>query len=183
MSEENPTYLIPIEKIKNDFIARAAVSDFHPVKEKLLKYDGEEVLVVLDDDFVYGQNFYTFCTEEHKQKFLARLVKDLAAVEEAKGVDEEDEWEEEVRVRREGPWEHLGSDEEIKDEIVVPTRSRIKMIVKRRRLYFGKPTSFSDSKHSEEDMPPEEKSRVDITSYRDEEPNELFRVEVDASCA
>ena len=96
VTPESPHKLIPKEKIAEDFRNRAAVCDFHPVKKILLvifhlvhntgihssavvfiaavcplqAYPGEEVLLVYDYDFKYGENFYVCLTEEAKDLVL-----------------------------------------------------------------------------------------------------------------
>lgn len=92
LTDQNPHKLIPKEKIIEDFKNRAAVCDFHPVKQKILvntlhshthshtvrfrvyhllqDYPGEEILLVYDYDFKYGENFYVCITEEAKELVL-----------------------------------------------------------------------------------------------------------------
>ena len=91
LTPNNPHKLILKEKIVEDFKNRAAVSDFFPVKQKVLvstksvhflnkahvlisprvqNYPGEAVLLVYDYDFKFGENFYICLTEEAKDWVL-----------------------------------------------------------------------------------------------------------------
>lgn len=103
VTEQQPYKLIPLEEIKQDFVNRAAVCDFHPFKEQLQvrldlstpvphpshaasitpllllstglfrllqDYAGEEILIIYDADFKFGQNFVICLTEEAKATFL-----------------------------------------------------------------------------------------------------------------
>ena len=96
LNPDSPHKLILKEKIVEDFKNRAAVSDFFPVKQKVLvgliyvksdsvhilnkahvlisphvqNYPGEEVLLVYDYDFKFGENFYICLTEEAKDWVL-----------------------------------------------------------------------------------------------------------------
>jgi hypothetical protein len=76
VTEENPYKLIQKSVFQDDIKKRAAVSDFSPFKKEINKYDGEEILLVLDAEFLYGQNFYIFLTEEGKNAFLTPAVAD-----------------------------------------------------------------------------------------------------------
>ncbi|KAL5486546.1 hypothetical protein EMCRGX_G019043 [Ephydatia muelleri] len=75
LTKENRHKLIPKAKILDDLKNRAAVSDFSPVKQKISDYPGEEVLLVYDYDFMYGENFYVCVTEEAKALVLNPPVK------------------------------------------------------------------------------------------------------------
>ena len=98
LTPDNPHKLIMKEKIVEDFKNRAAVSDFFPVKQKVLvrmksahilnkahvlkhprilnniihvqNYPGDELLLVYDYDFKFGENFYICLTEEAKDWVL-----------------------------------------------------------------------------------------------------------------
>ncbi|NXT21528.1 WDR63 protein, partial [Syrrhaptes paradoxus] len=70
VTEENCFKLIKKEDIIQDLKTRAAISDFHPIKKVVLEYPGEELLVVFDAKFQYGQNFYLVASEEAKENLL-----------------------------------------------------------------------------------------------------------------
>ena len=124
------------------------------------KYDGEEVLVVYDPDFSYGQNFFTFTTEEVKQEYLASLkvaeVVEQAAEAEAEAAGAEpdsDDDMDDAPARREGPWESLGSEIEIQACALPASKPRARIAISRRRRYFGSPLTFSNTERpSAEDI-------------------------------
>lgn len=97
VTSDNPYKLIPKEQILQDFLNRAGVSDFKEVKSIInvcnlctvdclqychynnrtlhvdfaaQNYPGEELLLVYDYEFKYGQNFYLCLTEEAKERIL-----------------------------------------------------------------------------------------------------------------
>ncbi|XP_071799358.1 dynein axonemal intermediate chain 3-like isoform X2 [Asterias amurensis] len=150
VTEENPCKLLPKEGILQDMKTRAAVSDFHPVKQIMLDYPGEEVLVVFDPDFKLGQNFYIALTEEAKIRILSPPSEEgeegAEQVDGGGGVPGE---EEEVIVYRYVPpepkkWVSLGSEVEIEEESVVESRPKIQMTIQRVRRDFGAPIKFTD---------------------------------------
>jgi hypothetical protein len=70
VSEENPFKFIQKQDILNDLYNRAAVCDFHPFKAIVQEYPADEILVMYDPDFKWGQNFVIATTEEAKEKLL-----------------------------------------------------------------------------------------------------------------
>ena len=54
----------------DDVQKRAAVSDFSPFKKEIAKAELDEILVVYDADFLYGQNFFLITTNDAKLKYL-----------------------------------------------------------------------------------------------------------------
>jgi WD40 repeat protein len=173
VTEENPRKDIPHKEVLHDMQQRAGVSDFAPVKDTFKKYKGENVLVVYDPDFALGDNFFTFFTPAKRQTFLdwceakrqwERLVEfkanggkkkkakavhaegDGGDAEEEEEEESEEEEEEEKEPRREGPWESLGSEAEVAEVEEQKARSQIKIVISRRRRYFGAPTdAWSDT--------------------------------------
>ncbi|XP_060749734.1 dynein axonemal intermediate chain 3 isoform X2 [Tachysurus vachellii] len=136
MTRENPYKLLRKEDIIQDMRNRAAVSDFSPIKQTVLDYPEDEMLLVFDRDFTYGQRFYLVLTVEAKQNLLMP-----PAVTEK----EEDESEEEGQKTPEPRgWVSLGSEREIEEESVTDTRDRIQYKVSRLRRMFGAPLHFSD---------------------------------------
>uniref|UniRef100_A0A8C5GKX8 Uncharacterized protein n=1 Tax=Gouania willdenowi TaxID=441366 RepID=A0A8C5GKX8_GOUWI len=71
VTQENPYKLLKKQDIIEDIKAKGAVSDFSPVKQIVLDYPEEEVLLVFDRDFLYGQCFFLILTPEAKEKIFS----------------------------------------------------------------------------------------------------------------
>ncbi|NXP05918.1 WDR63 protein, partial [Thinocorus orbignyianus] len=162
VTEENCFKLIKKEDIIQDLKTRAAISDFHPVKKVVLEYPGEELLVVFDANFEYGQNFYLIASEEAKEN----LLKPPEATEEK---EEEKEENEEATLEVQPykppvhkPWVSLGSEKEVEDESVKDTVPKIKYRISRVRRKFGAPITFTDKNASHV-----KDSYIECTSYQD----------------
>ena len=54
----------------DDVQKRAAVSDFSPFKKEIANAELDDILVVYDADFLYGQNFFLIMTNDAKLKYL-----------------------------------------------------------------------------------------------------------------
>lgn len=67
---ENPYKILKKEDILQDIYNRAAVSDFQPYNKKITDYEGEEILVCYDREYLFGQNFFIAFTEEAKNFIL-----------------------------------------------------------------------------------------------------------------
>ncbi|KGL73318.1 WD repeat-containing protein 63, partial [Tinamus guttatus] len=166
VTKENCFKLIKKEDIIEDLKARAAVSDFHPVKKIVLEYPGEELLVVFDVEQEYGQNFYLVATEEAKENLLK--PPDVAEEKEQEKEKDDDEnkegtLEESVYkppVRK--PWVSLGSEKEVEEESVKDTVSKIKYLISRVRRKFGAPITFTDKNASSV-----KDTYIECTSYQD----------------
>lgn len=149
---ENPFKTLSKEAMVQDMKMRAAVSDFTPVKQVVLDYPGEEMLVIYDADFKYGQNFYIALTEEAKDKLLNPPVEAVEGVEGEGGVvvegGEGGEPEDNTVYRYVPPepkdWISLGSEVEIEDETVTEARPKLTFTVQRVRRDFGAPVEFTD---------------------------------------
>ncbi|NXY22543.1 WDR63 protein, partial [Atrichornis clamosus] len=152
VTEENCFKLIKKEDIIRDLKKRANTSDFYPVKKVVLEYPGEELLVVFDPKFQYGQKFYIVTSEEAKEN----LVKSL----ETAGEREEENREETLEVRK--PWVSLGSEKEVEEESVKDTDTKIKYKISRVRRKFGAPITFTDKNASHV-----KDSYTEYTSYED----------------
>eukprot|EP00056_Hartaetosiga_gracilis_P009826 m.143021 g.143021 ORF g.143021 m.143021 type:complete len:854 (+) comp13199_c1_seq2:122-2683(+) len=188
VSVENPFKYIPLEKIKEDFIMRAAVSDFSAVKAELQAYDGEEVLLVFDD-FEHGENFLICLTEAAKEAYLKSLQRtggDGDGVGEEGGdiIAGEQTEEEEVlllkKKRLPRDWVSLGSEKEIEESQFKPTRKKMCFLLSRKRRLFGAPVSFADDVVREEaEFPPaaEYKSQKPL----EDAPPPIHKLLVDAS--
>uniref|UniRef100_A0A8D0FI05 Dynein axonemal intermediate chain 3 n=1 Tax=Strix occidentalis caurina TaxID=311401 RepID=A0A8D0FI05_STROC len=159
VTEENCFKLIKKEDIIQDLKTRAAISDFHPVKKVVLEYPGEELLVVFDAKFQYGQNFYFVASEEAKEN----LLKPPETAEEK----EEENREETLEVHPykppvHKPWVSLGSEKEIEEESVKDTVTKIKYVISQVHRKFGAPITFTDKNASHV-----KESYVECTSYQD----------------
>uniref|UniRef100_A0A7M6DQP7 WD repeat-containing protein 63 n=3 Tax=Clytia hemisphaerica TaxID=252671 RepID=A0A7M6DQP7_9CNID len=141
VTEENPHKIITKEQIQQDFKDRAAISDFHPAKKIVEEYPSDELLIVYDAAFQYGQNFYLIIDEEEKQKILN-------PPEESGELGENGEEEPEIAIRiglrTPQPWISMGSEFEVEDEKVVETDDRVKLTITRSRKDFGCPVQFED---------------------------------------
>ncbi|XP_052776408.1 dynein axonemal intermediate chain 3-like isoform X2 [Mya arenaria] len=156
--------IITKAEILEDMHNRAAICDFHPMKQKIIEYPGDEFLIIYDYDFKFGQNFYIALTEEAKDKLLNPPKKGGAAGEEG---GEEEEEEEDTTVYKYVPpqskeWVSHGSEKEIKEESVEEMRRRIKVSVRRKRHLFGAPCEFQDRNVGDV-----KDGYIECTSYKD----------------
>nr|XP_031535334.1 LOW QUALITY PROTEIN: WD repeat-containing protein 63 [Vicugna pacos] len=145
ITDEQPYKLIRKEDIFADFINRAAVSDFYPVKKIIQEYPGDELLLVYDKDFKYGLNFYLIGTEEGKENYLNPL----------EVPEEQEEYKEHIpedlyvyKPPVSKPWVSLGSEREIDEETVKESTKQITYMISRKRSEFGAPIKFSDQNAS-----------------------------------
>ncbi|XP_041339298.1 dynein intermediate chain 3, axonemal [Pyrgilauda ruficollis] len=144
------------EDIIQDLETRAKSSDFHLLNKVILEYPGEELLVIFDPSFQYGQNFYIVASEEAKENFL----KSLAAAEEKEETEEEN-IEETLEVHK--PWVSLGSEKEVEEESVRERDTKIKYKISRVRRMFGAPITFTDKNAADE-----KDSYAECTAYEDD---------------
>ncbi|XP_073449718.1 dynein axonemal intermediate chain 3 [Aquarana catesbeiana] len=156
-TQENPHKLLKKEEILSDLKTRAAVSDFSPIKSVITEYPGEELLLVLDTEFRYGQNFYLVITEEAKESILH--PPESVIDEEAKEEDTEDYT---YHPPISKPWVSLGSEKEIEEEMVRESRAKIKFMISRVRREFGAQVTFSDYNASDV-----KDGYMECTSYQD----------------
>ncbi|CAH2310444.1 WD repeat-containing 63 [Pelobates cultripes] len=158
ITPDKPFKLLKKDEILNDIKARAAVSDFHPFKALVVEYPGEQILLVLDGEFKYGQNFYLVSTEEAKESILHP----------PEGTTDEDEGDEELfdeyvpRPLILKPWISLGSELEIEEESVNERQPKIKYLISRIHREFGSPVTFGDRNASEV-----RDGYIDCASYQD----------------
>ncbi|NXQ82645.1 WDR63 protein, partial [Nyctibius grandis] len=162
VTEENCFKLIKKEDIIQDLKTRAAISDFHPVKKVVLEYPGEELLVVFDAKFQYGQNFYLVASEKAKEDLLK-----LPETAEEKEEKEEENREGTLEVHPyqppvHKPWVSLGSEKEVEEAAVKDTVAKIKYMISRVRRKFGAPITFTDKNASHV-----KDSYFECTSYQD----------------
>ncbi|NXX95970.1 WDR63 protein, partial [Centropus bengalensis] len=156
VTEQNCFKLIQKEDIIQDLKTRAAISDFHPIKKIILEYPGEELLVVFDVDFQYGQNFYLVASEEAKENLLK--PPETAEEEEEKKTLDVPPYQPPVSK----PWVSLGSEKEVEEESVKDTVTKIKYMASRARRDFGAPVTFTDKNVSQF-----KECYMECTSYED----------------
>ncbi|XP_076849702.1 dynein axonemal intermediate chain 3 isoform X2 [Brachyhypopomus gauderio] len=140
VSVDKPHKLLRKDDIIVDMRNRAAVSDFSVIKQAVLDYPDEEMLLVFDRDFTYGQSFYLVLTVEAKENML-RPPADVEGEED--GGDEMSETPVQ-KTPEPTPWSSLGSEREIEEESVMDTRPRLMYKFSRVRREFGAPPRFSD---------------------------------------
>ncbi|XP_071953082.1 dynein axonemal intermediate chain 3-like [Antedon mediterranea] len=149
---ENPFKLIPKEEILQDLKMRAGVCDFAPIKQKIIDYPADVLLVVYDADYVHGQNFIIALTEEAKEKLMRPPTAEQVEGEDGEreeGQRQAEEEEVDLTVYTYVPpepkeWVSQGSEKEIKEESIEETRKKISFTLKRVRHEFGAPVQFSD---------------------------------------
>eukprot|EP00795_Rhopilema_esculentum_P004097 gene4097-20277_t len=157
VTPENPLQLIKKEDIFLDFKERAAISDFHPAKSIIQDYPGEELLMVYDPLFKYGQNFFLVTTEDGKEQILN-------PPEPITEVDQSLESVPLVPVRKSPkPWISLGSEDDILAQGVFSSREKVSFWIQRKRKDFGAQVDFSDRNSSEV-----KDSAIDYPGYEDE---------------
>lgn len=173
VTEENPFKIITKQEILDDLRNRAAVCDFHPFKQQIIDYAFDEILVVYDYEFKWGQNFYICLSEDSKELILN-------PPEEGKeGVEGEGEAEEEVVYKYIPPepkdWISQGSEKEIAAENVVEARMHVKVSVRRVRRHFGAPVTFGDRNSGDG-----KQGYIECASYEDKN-FELKKLELTAA--
>ncbi|XP_030583005.1 dynein axonemal intermediate chain 3 isoform X2 [Archocentrus centrarchus] len=134
VTEERPYKLLKKDEIIQDIKMRAAVSDFSPVKQIVLDYIEEEMLLVFDIKFTYGQSFYLVLTPEAKARIYKPPQPEIIEV-----------FEDDLSKTPEPkPWISLGSELEIDEESVKETREKLCSKFSKVRRTFGAPVCFSD---------------------------------------
>ncbi|KXJ19255.1 WD repeat-containing protein 63 [Exaiptasia diaphana] len=166
VTDENPFKLINKDVIEQDFKNRAAISDFHPAKKIIQDYPAVEVLVVYDPAFKYGQNFYLCITEEAKERHL-----NPPKLEEEAGEGEGAEEEEELMLQKKFPrtplpWDSMGSEFEVEEEVVLENRPKMKFRISRLRREFGAPYNFTTRSASDA-----KDGIIECPSYDEETPS------------
>uniref|UniRef100_A0A6Q2XM98 WD repeat domain 63 n=1 Tax=Esox lucius TaxID=8010 RepID=A0A6Q2XM98_ESOLU len=146
VTRDNPYKILRKEDILQDLRNRAAVSDFSPVKQLVLAYPEDELLLVYDRDFIYGSSFYLVLTVEGKDRHLMPIVAEVG--EEALEREPSDVFAAQ-KTPEPRPWISLGSEQEIEEESVTDSRPRLKCRISRVRRAFGAPVFFSDRNAAE----------------------------------
>uniref|UniRef100_A0A3Q2NPF8 Dynein axonemal intermediate chain 3 n=1 Tax=Fundulus heteroclitus TaxID=8078 RepID=A0A3Q2NPF8_FUNHE len=114
VTEKSPYKLLQKDDIVLDMRTRAAVSDFSPVKQIVLDYPEEEMLLVFDADFTHGQSFYLVLTPEAKNRILKPPEIEATEVFEA----------EVNKPPQPKHWISLGSEKEIGEDCLKETREK-----------------------------------------------------------
>ncbi|XP_077389587.1 dynein axonemal intermediate chain 3 [Festucalex cinctus] len=123
---ENPYKLLKKDDIVEDMKTKAAVSDFSPVKQIILDYPEDELLLVYDRDFTYGQLFYLVVTPEAKEKILNPPE-----------TEPEEDLVDEIKTPEPKEWISLGSEKEIDEETVKQARAKLTYKFSRAWRDFG----------------------------------------------
>ncbi len=64
--------MIPKQQIMDDITKKNAGSDFHPLKQQIDEYQGEEIPVIYDYEFQYDKNFY-ICLSNELKSFMSMV--------------------------------------------------------------------------------------------------------------
>ncbi|XP_049443884.1 dynein axonemal intermediate chain 3 [Epinephelus fuscoguttatus] len=131
---ESPYKLLKKVDIIQDIKTRAAVSDFSPVKQIVLDYPEDELLLVFDRDFTYDQCFYLVLTPEAKDRILSPPELETPEVFEN----------ESIKTPEPKQWISLESEREIDEESFKESREKLWYKFSRVRRKFGAPVCFSD---------------------------------------
>ncbi len=131
------------------------ISDWHCTKAWVEQCPDEEILVVIDDENVYGQNFFVCYTTEVKEQELAKYATASAASPDGAVVGEDGvavQEEEEEEVPREllppRPWASQGSEAAIDALVVQQRRPPIVIRISRPRESYGRPYRLFNDAHA-----------------------------------
>ncbi|KAI9189737.1 hypothetical protein H9P43_001170 [Blastocladiella emersonii ATCC 22665] len=139
-TEAKPYTFLKRADLLSDLFNRAAVSDFSPLKAQLnQELPFEEILLIQDLEWKYGQNYIICLTEAAKDVFLQ-----LPKKPETADVVDPEAAAAQVKSQRPPTWVCLGSDREIDEERVLPSRDPIFYKMSRKRRKFGLETRFQD---------------------------------------
>ncbi len=72
ITQEDNTRMIPKQQIMDDITKKNAGSDFHPLKQQIDEYQGEEIPVIYDYEFQYDKNFY-ICLSNELKSFMSMV--------------------------------------------------------------------------------------------------------------
>jgi hypothetical protein len=153
LTEEKPYTFVSRQAILDECQFKGAISDFHPVKDKLKKYGGETVLIIWDVEEVYGNNILVAVTEaacnaqlaaykEAADALLAAAVAATATATAAEAGEVGDDGAEVLIVSK--PWVSRGSEKEVEAAAVASRRARMVLISTRARSEFGLGFKLSD---------------------------------------
>ncbi|XP_039509013.1 dynein intermediate chain 3, axonemal isoform X2 [Pimephales promelas] len=157
---DNPYKLLRKEDIVQDMKSRAAVSDFSPVKQIVLEYPEDELLLVFDRDFTYGQCFYLVLTVEAKENMMKSPAQ---ADDEEELMEDEEEHVVEPKTPKSHPWISLGSEQEIEDESLTQARPQLRYKISPLMRHCGAPVRFSDGNDGYVECPSYEDKSFSLT--------------------
>ena len=69
-TSERPVVIVEKADIIQDTIKRAAVSDFSPIKKKIQEYPEDQIVLIADVDYKFGENFFIILSVEAKDALL-----------------------------------------------------------------------------------------------------------------
>ncbi|KAL1022761.1 hypothetical protein UPYG_G00031960 [Umbra pygmaea] len=159
VTADKPFKLLRKEDVLHDMRISSAVSDFSPVKQLVLDYPADELLLAYDRDLIYGSNFYLVLTVEAKDRHLKSL--EAVGGEEALEPETSDLFTAQNTPEPKS-WISLGSEKEIDEESVTDSRPRLKYRISRVRRAFGAPIRFSDRNAAET-----KDGYIECTPYQD----------------
>jgi len=155
VTDEKPQAMLKKEEILNHIKVNGVISDFHCSQALVSKYPEDEIMIVMDEENVFGQNFYLCTTLEAKEWELSRAAAATAEADAeaaAEAGEAEDAPPKELEPPR--PWESLGSEEEVDALTIKPRRPLIVQRMSRKRTDFGKPCRFNDDSGMYEEFRP-----------------------------
>lgn len=154
----NPSKYVNKNQILEECRKSGAISDWFPFKDLVGKFPGDDILLVWDEDFEFGEEFY-FCSTKAAEAVVQALLAEKAPAApegtaapgedgDAEAVEEEDE-EYEIPEVREGPiiprpWEDLGSADEIAGLAIPASRPPTVIEMFRPRRQYGAPCRFNE---------------------------------------
>ena len=160
LTVDDPYKMVSKKDLMAEIQFKGAISDFYVARKPIEKYPEDELLVCLDDDEIYGQNFFVCITTAEAERVIAEeLAKHPPKASggggggggEGGGGGGEEEGEEEDTYVEEPyvppvskPWESLGSEAEIVEEAIHKTRDPYVLAMVRKRREFGAAYKFSD---------------------------------------
>lgn len=165
----NPSKYIPKADILQECQKAGAISDWFPFQKIVAKFAGDEILLVWDEEFDFGEEFY-FCSTKASEAVVIAMLAEKAPVvvaavaapgEAVIGDDgevvEEDDEEYEIPEVREGPilarpWEDQGSAEEMSGVVVHASRAPTVIQFFRRRKDYGASCRFNEHGADIDDM-------------------------------
>jgi hypothetical protein len=104
LSAQKPYGFVNCKEVLSHIQVNGVISDWHCTKAWVEACPDDEIMVVLDDENVYGQNFYVCYTTEMKEQELAKYASAVAAPVEGgvlgeEGAPIEEEKEDEVTIQ------------------------------------------------------------------------------------
>ncbi|RKO99626.1 hypothetical protein CXG81DRAFT_20316 [Caulochytrium protostelioides] len=139
--------LLPRAEVLADMIARAAVSDFAPIKAEVQAATGPEILVVADPKYTYGQNYYAILDSDkieritHPEKYAPVTYEGEAEAAAAAGAAAAA-----ARRRRAGAraWTSYGSERDVAAMQTPDTGPPVQLRFTKQRIHFNRGYQFTD---------------------------------------